>query len=164
MKVIGIDIGGTSIKGMVVDRTGRLFDQGKIETDAREGKDRILANLLSLLDRLLAQHADIQGIGIGTAGRVNVRTGEVVYATDNLPGWQGTNLKAYLEDARSLPVFVDNDVNAALAKRGLARSGKRFGRRVHADARNRRRRSQHGRRLSCIGGRAGTEASLGTLF
>lgn len=115
MKVIGIDIGGTSIKGMVVDRTGRLFDQGKIETDAREGKDRIVANLLTLLDRLLARHADVQGIGIGTAGRVDVRSGEVVYATDNLPGWQGTNLKAYLEDARSLPVFVDNDVNAALA-------------------------------------------------
>ncbi|WP_160042895.1 ROK family protein [Paenibacillus albilobatus] len=115
MKVIGIDIGGTSIKGMVLDGAGRLLHHGKIKTDAREGKGRILANVLSLLDTLLEHHADVQGIGVGTAGRVNVRSGEVVYATDNLPGWQGTNVKAVLEQARGLPVFVDNDVNAALA-------------------------------------------------
>ncbi|WP_237391985.1 ROK family protein [Paenibacillus dendrobii] len=114
MKVIGIDIGGTSIKGMVLDDSGRVMDQGKIATEATQGKERILENMTNLLDNLMAQHGDIQGIGIGTAGRVNVRTGEIVYATDNLPGWQGSNVKQFVEEAYKLPVFVDNDANTAL--------------------------------------------------
>ncbi|WP_136607330.1 ROK family protein [Paenibacillus dokdonensis] len=114
MKVIGIDVGGTSIKGMVVDRSGQLLDQGKVATEAKEGKERILENMKLLLNDLLANHQDIQGIGIGTAGRVNVRTGEIVFATDNLPGWQGSNVKKDVEASYSLPVFVDNDANTAL--------------------------------------------------
>ncbi|MEC0242171.1 ROK family protein [Paenibacillus dokdonensis] len=114
MKVIGIDIGGTSIKGMVVDRSGQLLDQGKVATEAKEGKERILGNMKLLLNDLLANHQDIQGIGIGTAGRVNVRTGEIVFATDNLPGWQGSNVKKDVEASYHLPVFVDNDANTAL--------------------------------------------------
>ncbi|MDR0270398.1 ROK family protein [Paenibacillus sp.] len=114
VKVIGIDIGGTSVKGMVITGSGRLLDQEKTPTEAKQGKERILANIKSLLDRLLARHADIRGIGIGTAGRVNVQTGEIVFATDNLPGWQGSNLKEYFEKAYNLPVFVDNDANTAL--------------------------------------------------
>ncbi|MCJ8012896.1 ROK family protein [Paenibacillus sp. KQZ6P-2] len=114
MKVIGIDIGGTSIKGMVLDGSGQLLGQDKNATEARQGKERILENIRQLLDNLLAQHQDIQGIGIGTAGRVNVQTGEIVFATDNLPGWMGSNPKAWVEEAYSLPVFVDNDANTAL--------------------------------------------------
>ncbi|GIP28916.1 sugar kinase [Paenibacillus sp. J23TS9] len=114
MKVIGIDIGGTSIKGMVVDSSGQLLDQGKVATEAKEGKERILGNMKLLVNDLLANHQDIQGIGIGTAGRVNVQTGEIVFATDNLPGWQGSNIKKDMEASYHLPVFVDNDANTAL--------------------------------------------------
>lgn len=114
MKVIGIDIGGTSMKGIVVDESGRLLGQGKIATEAKQGQERILGNLTALVRDLQADHENIRGIGIGTAGRVNVRTGEIVYATDNLPGWQGTNVAAVIEAAFRLPVFVDNDANTAL--------------------------------------------------
>lgn len=124
MKVIGIDIGGTSIKGMVLDGSGQLLGQGKTATDARQGKERILENMRQLLDNLLSQQRDVEGIGIGTAGRVNVQTGEVVFATDNLPGWQGTNLKAFVEQAYSLPAFVDNDANTALVGEAWLGAGK----------------------------------------
>ncbi|MBE9917483.1 ROK family protein [Paenibacillus donghaensis] len=113
-KAVGIDIGGTSIKGIVVDGAGRILDQEKTPTEAKLGKERILANVKSLLDRLLGRHDDIYGIGIGTAGRVNVQTGEIVFATDNLPGWQGSNPKEYFEETFHLPVIVDNDANTAL--------------------------------------------------
>ncbi|MED5018752.1 ROK family protein [Paenibacillus chibensis] len=124
MKVIGIDIGGTSIKGIVVDGSGQLLEQGKTATEASQGKERILGNMKLLVDDLLAKHGDVQGIGIGTAGRVNVQTGEIVYATDNLPGWQGAPVKEIMEAAYRLPVFVDNDANTALAGEAWLGAGK----------------------------------------
>lgn len=114
VKVAGIDIGGTSIKGIVMNENGDILQTSKIDTEAVLGRDHILENLNKLIGELLINHYDLKGIGIGTAGRVNVNTGEVVYATDNLKNWQGTNLKMVLEDHFNLPVMVDNDANAAL--------------------------------------------------
>lgn len=124
MKAIGLDIGGTSIKGMVLDRNGQVLDLGKIATDAKQGNDRIMANMHSLLRELLERNGDVTGIGIGTAGRVDVHAGRIVYATDNLPGWQGTELKAILEQAYGRPVFVDNDANTALVGEAWLGAGK----------------------------------------
>ncbi|MBN3523308.1 ROK family protein [Paenibacillus apiarius] len=114
MKAIGIDIGGTSIKGIVIDQSGRIAGETNQATDAAKGKDCILANVKDVIRQLLEQHPDSEGIGIGTAGRVNASTGEIVYATDNLPGWQGSNLKEEIESVFHRRVSVDNDANTAL--------------------------------------------------
>jgi glucokinase len=55
----------------------------------------------------------IAGIGIATAGIVNVEIGEVVGSTGNLPGWEGTPLKKIIESQTMLPVHVENDANAS---------------------------------------------------
>lgn len=114
MKVIGIDIGGTSVKGVVCDREGRSLAETRRPTDARAGREAILASVASTVEALLGDHPEAAAIGIGTAGRVNAADGIVVYATDNLPGWQGMNLKAWAEAAFGRPAFADNDANAAL--------------------------------------------------
>lgn len=114
MKAIGIDIGGTSIKGIVMDSQGGIIGQTRSATDAAKGRDHILEKVTYVIRELLSSHSDAVGIGIGTAGRVNADTGEIVYATDNLPGWQGTNLKSIFESEFNRPVAVDNDANTAL--------------------------------------------------
>jgi glucokinase len=60
-------------------------------------------------------------VGIGAGGQIDPDAGVVVAATDVLPGWAGTPLRAAFEDALSLPCAVDNDVNA------LASGETRFG-------------------------------------
>ncbi|RSK28875.1 ROK family protein [Bacillus sp. HMF5848] len=154
MKAIGIDIGGTAIKGAIIDTNGTFLVKEKINTDITIGREGILQALFTIIDRLLAhaaalpsdataqhevtdtaqheatdtaqheasdttQHeasdtAQLAGIGIGSAGRINPITGEVVYATANLPGWQGTNIKTIIEEKYGLPCHVDNDANVAL--------------------------------------------------
>lgn len=114
MNVIGIDIGGTSVKGIVCDREGRSLAETKRPTDAKAGREAILAAVASTVEALLRDRPEASAIGIGTAGRVNAETGVVVYATDNLPGWQGLNLKTWAEAAFGRPTFADNDANAAL--------------------------------------------------
>lgn len=113
-KVIGIDIGGTSLKGVVTDSDGRVLTEHKRATDAAKGRDVILEHVDDIVQVLLHSEQSIKAIGIGTAGRVNIHTGEVVFATDNLPGWQGTNLKEWVNNRYAIPAAVDNDGNTAL--------------------------------------------------
>ncbi|WP_223068776.1 ROK family protein [Paenibacillus caui] len=114
MKVIGIDIGGTTVKGVVVEQEhGVISAEYRVRTDASLGREHILARVAEVLDRLI-EDEKVEAIGIGTAGRVNAEEGKVVYATDNLPGWQGLRLKDWAQDKYGIPAAVDNDANAAL--------------------------------------------------
>ncbi|MEQ2129735.1 ROK family protein [Caldanaerobacter subterraneus KAk] len=112
MKVIGIDIGGTKILGGLIDETGNLLEETLVYTEAHLGREKILENLFIAIDKVIDKN--VKGIGIGSAGRINFEEGIVEYATDNLPGWTGCNLKQLLEDKYKIPAIVDNDVNAAV--------------------------------------------------
>lgn len=111
---MGLDIGGTDIKGGVLDRDGQLLKYYKCPTRAKLGKKAILASIDDVVRTLLDAYPNCIGIGIGTAGRVNVDQGSIEYATDNLPGWQGTHLKEIMETTFKRPSIVDNDANAGL--------------------------------------------------
>lgn len=110
---IGIDLGGMEIKGGVVDASGWLLAERRRRTPAKEGREGILAALKSLAAELIAE-ADgaAVSIGIGSLGRIDANAGIIVNAP-NLPGWTGTEAARELSAAAGLPVYVDNDVNAA---------------------------------------------------
>lgn len=114
MQTIGIDIGGTSIKGIVIDQQGHIAQEVRLPTEAARGKDHILEHVKSVIEQLLDEYPEVNSIGIGTAGRVNVHTGHIVYATNNLPGWHGFHLKDWCEAQFNRRTVVDNDGNTAL--------------------------------------------------
>ncbi len=113
-QVIGVDIGGTAVKGLVIDETGAVWAEARRDTDARQGREAILGKLEALVSELLEASPLVQEIGIASAGRVNTDTGQVVYATDNLQGWQGLHLAKWAADTFRLQAVSDNDANAAL--------------------------------------------------
>lgn len=113
-QVIGVDIGGTGIKGLVTDEAGTILAEAERETEARLGREVILGQLHSLVEELLAGYPSVEALGIASAGRINADSGEVVYATGNLPGWQGVQLAQWAEAAFGRPAAADNDANAAL--------------------------------------------------
>lgn len=110
---IGIDLGGTEIKGGVVDAAGRLLVERRRRTPAEEGREGLLGALKSLAAELIAE-ADgaADNVGIGSLGRIDANAGVIVNAP-NLPGWTGTRAARELSEVLGLPVYVDNDVNAA---------------------------------------------------
>lgn len=126
MNVIGIDIGGTKIKGILVDRNGVILDKFTSKTNMAEGKQTILDSLFKVIDTIFQRNRDINGIGIGTAGRVNVRSGEIIYATSNLLGWTGTNIKKIAQERYAKKVVVDNDANVALIGESWIGAGKDY--------------------------------------
>lgn len=110
---VGVDIGGTKIEAALVDEQGAVQGLHRQATQADLGPsvvlDRLRASIQTVLDRA---PGPVRAVGIGFAGQVDASTG-VVYYAPNLPGWRDVPLKAELEGALGLPVFVLNDVHAA---------------------------------------------------
>jgi len=119
---LGIDIGGTKIAAGIVDPDGHVSHRHVISTPAAQGAASVLAAVIDVSHHVLAVAHDSQlvltAIGVGTAGHVDSQRGVITYASGTLPGWSGTPVRDELERAFSLPVAVENDVNAfALGER-----------------------------------------------
>ena len=118
---LGIDIGGTKIAGALVTSEGRVTLSDRRPTPLTGG-GAILDMALALARALREASPDpISGSGLGTGGQVDTERGVIVSATDILPGWADTEVKASFEQAFGLPCSVDNDVNALAV--GEARFG-----------------------------------------
>lgn len=112
--ILAIDIGGTKLAAALVDPAGKVHYRLETPTLAHEGCDGILRRLESLGKQVLAQEPGltVRAIGAASAGQIDIRTGKVNYATDNLPGWNQLDLTHVLENLFGLPATADNDVNA----------------------------------------------------
>ena len=115
MKIIGIDIGGTTIKADLYDEFGTSLNHFKeIETiiDYDLGTNQILNQVCDLIGEYILNYS-IDGVGISTAGVVNANTGEIIYAGYTIPGYIGVNFTSEIEKRFGLSTFVENDVNCA---------------------------------------------------
>ncbi|MFJ7933390.1 ROK family protein [Sporosarcina sp. NPDC096371] len=110
MKILAVDIGGTSIKLGLFDDKGTLTRFEEFDSDAKKGGKRLVENLIQIITENFNGY---DAIGISTAGQVNSEEGSISYANDNIPNYTGTKLRAIFEDTFGVPVKVENDVNAA---------------------------------------------------
>lgn len=114
---LGVDIGGTSIKAGVVSRAGSVSLATQVPTEAARGRNAIAAGLIAVVDQVLdkahRERIELCGLGIASAGAIDAHDGSVFAATDNLPGWAGFELRAFVEQRFHLPVYVVNDAHAA---------------------------------------------------
>lgn len=114
-KIIGIDIGGTTIKADLYDVNGknlRAYKEVATQIDYDHQTNNILEQVCCLVDEYL-QHYSVEGVGISTAGVVNSKTGEVVYAGYTIPNYRGTNFVKTIKHKFNLSATVENDVNCA---------------------------------------------------
>jgi glucokinase len=107
---IGVDIGGTKVAGGVVDEEGRVLEQYRVTTPARDSEATTDA-IVSVVEELHGRH-EIEAVGLGIAGFVDAAR-SVVYFAPNLLGWRDGPLREEVEKRVELPVVVENDANAA---------------------------------------------------
>lgn len=109
MKILAFDIGGTEIKYAFCDEKFNLTEKKSIPTNAHEGGRRIIERVVEIIKSC----EGIDRIGISTAGQVDSVKGEIIYATDSIPGYTGTKIKEIIESETGIPTAVENDVNSA---------------------------------------------------
>lgn len=122
--VVGVDIGGTKINAGLVTSYGYVVHTVSLSTMAGFTKtvDRAIQAIQKLMNEVTAIHSGIKikGIGVGTAGQVAWEEGSIRSASELIPGYAGTALKALLQTQFQVPVIVDNDVNVlALSEKYL---------------------------------------------
>jgi len=121
--ILGLDIGGTSIKGGILVK-GHLEDIRSIPTPAQETQEHILETIAAFIDTY--SRYDFVGIGIGIPGLVDSSNG-IVLGLANIPSFQHVELKKFLTGRFSKPVFVNNDANCfaiGVHKYGVGKSFK----------------------------------------
>ena len=112
--VIGVDLGGTSIKAGVVASGGSILYQNKFPTFANKGPSKVIEQIDASIEDALRNTNGVQvdGIGIGAPGVVDDEG--VVKSPPNFQDWDEVPLKAELSKAfPKLPIGVENDANAA---------------------------------------------------
>ena len=122
---IGIDFGGTSIKGGIVTADGKILYKSSVPTDAKEGVKKVISNIVKLIRDLEAHNDDeIQGIGIGIPGLIDGENGVVVVA-GNLY-WSDVHIVDELHKYFDYPIKITNDANAAALGEAKFGSGKNY--------------------------------------
>lgn len=112
---VGIDLGGTFIKGGIVDDLGNIIVDDKTPTESEGGSEVVARNIASLVSSLIAKTdlsiKDIEGIGMGVPGMIDSERGEVVYS-NNL-GWKHFMIGDRVGELTGLTVKIANDANVA---------------------------------------------------
>jgi glucokinase len=114
MNLVGIDIGGTNVRIVLVDETGHVTAQESAPTLAERGAERSIGTIIERVRGVLsaASRSRPDAIGIGITGPVDPKSG-IVSNPYTLAGWPPTDIRTPFADAFAVPVVVDNDANVA---------------------------------------------------
>jgi len=126
----GIDLGGTKIQTAIVDAGGEVLGEARHPTPTSGGPEDVATALESALREAASaagvEPKDLEGVGVGSPGDADGKTG-VVSGARNLPGWEGSfPLGETLSQALGAPVRVGNDVQVATEAEFHLGAGREF--------------------------------------
>ena len=126
----GIDLGGTKIQTVVVDADNKVLGESRRPTPTTGGPEDVAREMAAAMREAAAQAdlgtRDLAGVGIGSPGDADEKTG-VVSDARNLPGWTASfPLGEYLSEQLGVPVQVGNDVQVAVQAEFELGAGKQF--------------------------------------
>lgn len=110
MKVC-VDLGATNIKcGLVKD--GVLLRSSSVPTVTTRGLEGIVASLKDAIDLFMGE--EVRAVCISSAGKIDAERGKVIFATENLPGYTGFDIRGWVWETYALPCVALNDGLSAL--------------------------------------------------
>lgn len=123
---LGIDIGGTNIKMVVLRKDGTVIEDGSIPSRVERGPEDAFARMAAVFpDRTgkgprgsgsrpggKRRSSRLSGVGVACAGLVNPALGKL-YSSPNLPEWTNAPLSRIARKHFGVHTVVENDANAA---------------------------------------------------
>ena len=112
---VGIDLGGTNIVAGVINENFEIISKAQTKTNlprpAREICDDMVSVTKGAIESAGLQIDDIESVGIGTPGIANSDSGVIEYSC-NL-GFENVQMEKMFRQRLNLPVYIENDANAA---------------------------------------------------
>jgi len=107
---IGIDLGCTNIKGVLIDESGNIIEQLKQETNEQDDQHwkQAVSSMINILKSKSSQR--IKAIGLSAPGLANEENTCISFMPGRLPGLENFNWSAFTGER----IFVLNDAHAAL--------------------------------------------------
>jgi len=121
--VIGLDIGGTNIKGVLMDGTKKIAEV-KITHNARNDKKKLLEQVFSCINKLKTGRK-ISRIGIAVAGPVDFKKQKVLNPP-NLIALKGLNLGKIIFEKFGIKTIIDHDTNCFALAEAILGAGKNY--------------------------------------
>jgi len=113
---VGIDMGGTNTRMALVDAAGAIRGIIKQPTHAGRTMEQIIGDIAQGVGTIVSAHRrsgeQVCGIGLGMPGFLSLQAG-VIHSSPNLPTARETPAASFLKELTGLPVFLENDANAA---------------------------------------------------
>lgn len=128
MIALGIDIGGTSIKGASITDKGVILDRFSLDVNKEDRPEKTIGELCDVINEFLRTHKydePIKGIGIGSPGVINHDNGEIL-SSPNLLTWEHFMLRDFVESHTGYKVYLNNDANVAALGEAVFGSGKEY--------------------------------------
>ena len=111
--LIGIDVGGTNIKIMIMTEELRVFGKRSIPTRHEEGyeavSDRMIRTLREMFEEAGETQPEVLKVAMGLPGTVDRKGGKAVYLA--LLHWDGFNPAEKIGKAFDASVVIENDAN-----------------------------------------------------
>lgn len=125
---IGIDLGGTNIAAAIVDDHGNIVRKDSVPTGRERHHEEIIKDMAMLAIRIVDEQGlkmkDIHSVGIGSPGIPDPDNGLIKYA-NNLR-FKDTPVRKIFRKYVDLPVYLENDANAAAYGEFIAGVGSRY--------------------------------------
>jgi len=128
MIVIGIDVGGTSIKGGAIKDTGEVLDTFSLKTYKDMSPEGMFGLLCEEINNFISSHKyneEISGVGLGIPGLLDKKKG-IIFSSPNMPTWLDFEVTDFISSRIHLPVKIVNDASAAALGEARYGSGKEY--------------------------------------
>ncbi len=113
---IGIDLGGQSVKGALVDSKGKIIFENVYPTERKKGPKHVIGKTRQLVHELAhygkQKNGNILGACVAVPGLIDMKSW-IVRIAPNLPGWVDIPLRKEMQKGFSFPIYLENDANAA---------------------------------------------------
>ena len=112
--ILAIDLGGTEVKIGLADEQGKLYQKTSASVSFDAYRTPIQHTAIKAAEEFLRVcPGDIRGVAVSACGQIDPATGTVIGTNGKIPGYEGTNLKAEMEQAFGKETWVLNDADAA---------------------------------------------------
>lgn len=123
---LGIDLGGTKIKGIICGCDGKILSEYTLPTNCSEGQSGVSHRIIYIIDKVIEKWegsiSEIKAIGVGSPGPLDSQKGIIIKAV-NIP-LKNFNIVKIISSKYNIPTYLDNDANAAAIGEYIFGAGK----------------------------------------